>query len=54
MIAWLEGLPGFLRFVVYVIIAVVVVLILAYIVGKLGGFDESFQLGHFHLEIGAT
>jgi hypothetical protein len=54
MLTWLADLPGFLRFLIYVIVAVIVVIVLALIVSKLGGFDEHFQLGHFHVDIGTS
>ena len=54
MLTRLERLPAPFRLLVYALLAVVVVIALALGVDKLGGFDESLQLGHFHFDVGTA
>lgn len=42
------------RWLVVVLIVVIAVFILALIIGALGGFDWTVNIGHFHWNIGVT
>lgn len=52
MLTWLTRLSAPIRWLIYVLLAVIVVIALALGVDRLGGFDESLQLGHFHFDVG--
>jgi hypothetical protein len=43
--------PGWL---ITLVISIIVILILALVVGALGGFDWHIVIGHFHWDIGVT
>lgn len=48
------NLPGWLAFIIYLLIAVVIIILVAMVVHALGGFNWSLKIGHFHLGIGVT
>lgn len=48
------GLPGWLSFVVWLLVAVIVVILVALVVHALGGFDWRVHIGHFRFQLGVT
>jgi hypothetical protein len=54
MRTWLEGLPAFLRWLVYLLILFIVIIVLAWVAHALGGFDLHFRIGHFVFRLAVT
>jgi hypothetical protein len=48
------GIPGFVRFLIWVVICILVIILLALLVHHLGGASLTIKLGHFYLNIGVT
>lgn len=47
-------MPGWLGFIVCVLIAVIVIILFALVVHALGGFSFGFRAGHFHFGVGVS
>lgn len=52
MLAWIRSLPGFLGFLIWLLIALLIIIILALILHWAGGFDWAFRIGFFHWQLG--
>ena len=48
------GLPGFVWFLIWVVICILIILFLALLVHHFGGASLSLKIGHFYLNIGVT
>jgi hypothetical protein len=48
------GIPGFVWFLIWVVVCIMVVILLALIVHHFGGASLSVKIGHFYLNIGVT
>lgn len=48
------GIPGFVWFLIWVLVCILVIALLALVIHHLGGASLSFKIGHFYLNIGVT
>jgi len=48
------NLPGWVAFLLWLLIVVVLIILVAMVVHALGGFEWKLQIGHFHLVLGVT
>ena len=48
------GLPGFVWFLIWVVICILIILFLALLIHHFGGASLSLKIGHFYLNIGVT
>jgi hypothetical protein len=48
------GIPGFVWFLIWVVVCILVVVLLALVVHHFGGASLAFKLGHFYLNIGVN
>ena len=48
------GIPGFVWFLLWVVICILAVIFLALLIHHFGGASLKLQLGHFYLNIGVT
>ena len=48
------GIPGFVWFLIWVVVCILVIMLLALLIHHLGGASLSLKFGHFYLDIGVT
>jgi hypothetical protein len=48
------GIPGFVWFLIWVVVCILVVVLLALVVHHFGGASLAFKLGHFYLNVGVN
>jgi len=48
------AIPGFVVFLIWIVVVVLVIILLAWIIHGTGGGELTLKLGHFHLEVGVT
>ena len=48
------ALPGFVWFLIWVVVCILVLIVLALIIHHFGGASLTLKLGHFFLNIGVT
>jgi hypothetical protein len=49
-----RGIPNFLIWLFWILVALALILIAAVIIHHFGGFNLQFNLGHFHAGIGVS
>jgi hypothetical protein len=50
----LRGVPDFLIWLFWVLVAIVLILLAALLIHHFGGFSLSFHVGHFFFDVGVT
>lgn len=48
------GLPGFVWFLIWLVVCILIIILLALVVHHFGGAKFSITIGHFYLNIGVT
>ena len=48
------GIPGFVWFLIWVVVCILVIMLLALLIHRLGGASLTIKFGHFYLDIGVT
>jgi hypothetical protein len=48
------AIPGFVVFLIWIVVVVLVIILLAWIIHGTGGGELTLKLGYFHLEVGVT
>jgi hypothetical protein len=50
----LRSVPGSLIWLFWLLVAIVLILLVALLIHHLGGFDLTFHVGDFHVDLGVT
>jgi hypothetical protein len=50
----LRSVPGSLIWLFWLLVAIVLILLVALLIHHLGGFDLTFKVGDFHIDLGVT
>jgi hypothetical protein len=50
----LRSVPGFLVWLIWVLVAIILILLAALLIHHFGGFKLSFRVGHFFFAVGVN